>query len=683
MTRLVRHSLTPLLVGAPFAVLGCGGSGKPVVAPDAAVNNPSVRVDTGVVTVDATADAPAEPQGQTGKLVYRVMMTAPAGVTEAFTADEVALVQTQGIAIQGDTFVFPDVPASGEWVEVGGTRYMADATGVFEVPAGAPSSGTVGVYRQYTDTDPFVSFDLAGSLVAVGQTPVPIPLVVNAAFPMGMDCDGMGSCSDAGMNCDAMGSCPDASSPTGMNCDAGSCAHGLPLPWPGCPQRDISDCASNDGPCCLDFNGPVGDGFAYVRSGPGINLVCSYQSVKNWLSSTCFNWSFGVGGGTDTSCLNEAAYHPTSGNAPSCWANHKGRNCQELDLNALSVQTPAGTFTSVGESLQLVVSNNTPGNESVLTLTSDAGPLGSLSGDGLDGSVLRHYDNAAGEHYVERPITFTAPSDLQGRNSVSNTLQVQSHGKTVSVTITISQPKETQNDGSSDAAQPTSQLSVSFYGVTTYGQTRVETTTVFNTNFCYYSYPTAPQRPGSPGYDFTQCTSDQVCQLVAGRSTESLLTFTSLPINVVTGHTDTYTQDSSGQWQLYASTDTQFPTVTCGYIMMSIWVEPGSTAENYQYRFTLNNMTGGLGCPNNAGGVPDFGESLTMAGDDTEESDLSCMTPPRLAPDEIEPWVENPQGPKTWTLKGSGNCQDSNSTRTEDATVTLTLVPCNGGPCVP
>ena len=272
MTRLVRHSLVPLLLGVPFVVLGCGGSGKPVVAPDAAENNPSVRIDTGVVTVDATADAPAKPQAQTGKLVYRVMMTAPAGVTEAFTADEVALVQTQGIAIQGDTFVFPDVPASGEWVEVGGTRYMADAAGVFEVPAGATSSGTVGVYRQYTDTEPFVSFDLAGSLVDVGQTPVPIPLVVNAAFPMGMDCDGMGSCPDAGMNCTAMGSCPDAASPTGMNCDAGSCAHSLPIPWPGCPQRDISDCASNDGPCCLDFNGPLGDGFAYVRSGPGIDL---------------------------------------------------------------------------------------------------------------------------------------------------------------------------------------------------------------------------------------------------------------------------------------------------------------------------------------------------------------------------------------------------------------------------
>ena len=295
------------------------------------------------------------------------------------------------------------------------------------------------------------------------------------------------------------------------------------------------------------------------------------------------------------------------------------------------------------------------------------------------GRILKHYDNAAGEHYVDRPITFTAPSDLQGRNSVSNTLQVQSHGKTVSVTITISQPKETQNDGPSvNVSQPVNTLNVSFHQVVTDDTTRTDSTVAFTAHLSYYTTD-MPTLAKSPTFDFGQCQfpGEDDCAIVTGENVDQLpfLSGTLLPINVATNHEDIYQQDTlSGQWQLTSSTDTPFVS-TCEEVGLHIAVEPGSTAASYQYRVVLDQ--GNLYCSQ---GQPVLPRSISLSMDGG--NDQACETPPRIQPADIEPWVENPQGPKTWTLNGSVNCQDANTTTTEDATVTITLIPCNGAPCV-
>ncbi|HEY3352612.1 MAG TPA: hypothetical protein VGQ83_05155 [Polyangia bacterium] len=354
---------------------------------------------------------------RTGQLVYRVMMPLPADFVAGLTDEHRAALQADGTTLQDAMLMFPDVPARGEWIELAGTRTMANETGVFQLDAAAPRAGTAQVFRQYRDTVPFASFDVGG-LADVGQAPPVIPLEMEVAMPEGMDCD-----------------------------PAGAGAHGAhlpvprPDPVPGCALRDITGCTTNASPCCLDYNG-LGDGYPYARG--GASAACFSNAVLNWTGSTCYNWSFGVGGGTDASCLNEGAYHPTDANAPNCWANHRGRNCQTLDLEALSVKAPGGTTVSVGEQLTIVISNNTPGNESVVKIIS-TGPKGEITGPGVntDDSVDHWEPGGTGgfTHYVDRSITFTAPSDLQGKTSITNTLEVQSHGKTVSIDLTITKEK--------------------------------------------------------------------------------------------------------------------------------------------------------------------------------------------------------------------------------------------------
>ena len=118
-------------------------------------------------------------------------------------------------------------------------------------------------------------------------------------------------------------------------------------------------------------------------------------------------------------------------------------------------------------------------------------------------------------------------------------------------------------------------------------------------------------------------------------------------------------------------------TVTCEWIGIYLFVEPGSTAGNYRYQLAMR-RAGNITCPNMENQLPTLGESLELDGGPQKD----CQTPPRVMPAEIESWVQSPKGSKTLNMTASVSCSDGSSSTTESATVALTLVPCNGAPCL-
>jgi hypothetical protein len=301
---------------------------------------------------------------------------------------------------------------------------MADLQGNFVLDASAPAAGTASVFRQLTDLDPYSTFPVDANLAPTGQTPTVIPLPLELAMPMGDNCDAA-----AARNLHHHGPLPP-----------------MPDPDPDCPARDTSNCTTNAGPCCLDYDG-IGDDAAYVREGANVPAKCTAKAIVNWTLSTCYNWTFGSMPDVDTSCSNEAAYHPMTQGAPGCWNNHKGRNCQQLDLNALSVAPSSGLTVAVGDTLDLTISNNTPGNETQIGFKANGAVLGALTGDGLSGGpviyTLAHYDSGPTGyvHQVDRTVHFTAPTDLKGEAAVINTLLIQSHGMALTANITVTKQR--------------------------------------------------------------------------------------------------------------------------------------------------------------------------------------------------------------------------------------------------
>ena len=234
-----------------------------------------------------------------------------------------------------------------------------------------------------------------------------------------------------------------------------------------------------------------------------------------------------------------------------------------------------------------------------------------------------------------------------------------------------------------DSSQPNNGLTLKYKRIETTDATRTETTVELSTNFVYYEaagMPAAIKRD-APKYDFSQCQGYQDCTIVSAMSVDKVpfLDGKNIPINVATYHTDVYEKDDTGAFQLKMSTDTP-GVVACEWIGLDIVVDPGSTAGNYKYRVILSSG-GNFTCPSGALQLPGLGASMTMEGPGS--GDTTCVTPPTLLPADIEPWVTQPLGQKSWSQHGHVNCQSGGTTVTEEADLTFTFLPCNGAPCLP
>ena len=226
---------------------------------------------------------------------------------------------------------------------------------------------------------------------------------------------------------------------------------------------------------------------------------------------------------------------------------------------------------------------------------------------------------------------------------------------------------------------PDNLLSVNYSRTEILGDSRTDTTVALTAPFTYTVNPSLPKMLQSTTYPFAfdNCDGYGGCDLVRGQTYAGTIDGGWLPVQVSTYHEDRYHRDTStGEWKLDSSTDTP-STVTCEWIGIYLFVEPGSTAGNYKYRLAMT-RAGNVRCPGMHNQLPLLGLSLELTDGTVED----CQSPPRVMPASIESWAETPSGQKTLSLQGAIACDDGTNSTQETANVTLTLVPCNGAPCV-
>jgi hypothetical protein len=232
----------------------------------------------------------------------------------------------------------------------------------------------------------------------------------------------------------------------------------------------------------------------------------------------------------------------------------------------------------------------------------------------------------------------------------------------------------------SQQSKPESRLSVKYSRVEIMGDSRTDTSVELNSLFAYTvnSSLRATINTTSYVYPFQNCTGYGGCVLVHGQTYAGTISSDWIPVNITTYHQDRYQRDTStGEWKLSSTSDASNSVVNCEWIGLYIFVEPGSTTGNYRYRLALT-RAGNIRCPNMQNQLPQLGRSLEMT-DGTAEA---CESPPRIQPATIEPWIEKPTGSLTLSLSGSVDCSDGSTKTTETANIDVTLVPCNGAPCL-
>lgn len=263
------------------------------------------------------------------------------------------------------------VPLVGHWLKIGNLMVMTDKSGNFVLPAGT-SGKTIGLYKDPGDSAPQATFPLS---TLNGQKTNTLNLNVIFQGPVDMGA-------------------PSSRSPSLMQ------------------ER------------CLDWDGPFGDHMQHDQQ--------SLQGVKDYIKSTCWkNVDSGL-------CYNEGntiKNTVTLTDGPHCYQNHKYRMCQSIDESQFKITDSDNGSVPAGSTDSLTITNNTAGNETVLTLS---GP-GTLSDpkDGGSGSsiIVKHYDDPSTTHLINRTVTYTADENA---TSGTATITAQSHGNTISIILTLS-----------------------------------------------------------------------------------------------------------------------------------------------------------------------------------------------------------------------------------------------------
>ncbi len=230
-----------------------------------------------------------------------------------------------------------------------------------------------------------------------------------------------------------------------------------------------------------------------------------------------------------------------------------------------------------------------------------------------------------------------------------------------------------------ESPRPDNLLGLKYSRTEITGDSRIDTSVELTTYFKYTINPDLPAALKSTDFpwDFDNCTSYGGCDLIRGQTYAGTIDGDWLPIHVTTNHEDRYHRDTgTGEWKLDSTTDDP-RDVICEWIGVYVFVEPGSMTGSYRYRLALT-RAGNIRCPSGQNQLPFLGESMEM----TDGVAEGCQQPPRVTPAEIDPWAQTPTGAKVLSLSGYVNCSDGGGATTETATVELTLVSCNGAPCL-
>jgi hypothetical protein len=389
----------------------------------------------------------SQDQGVVAQVVLVIEQRADAATLQALTAEDRASLAQAGIEVDepARALRLRPRPLAGYYVRIGDERYPTDANGFLRLPKAPVAVTNVKVYAQVYDTKVFGTLP---RLIVVPEGQVPQPSTLKLSFKRPKPTTNTGGPVASG-RAPGTGRAlaglpthrhavlasldhsellehasllfqpsppPDFSpacralalflvvlgpmNPTEVA--AGGCAR-MPCPPPGPAVNALG--------CCLDYNGPHLDAKPYNR---GAGPACMAKGICNFLGSTCYEWSFLK---ANTPCGNEGAL-PWNRGGPTCYNNHKYRNCQALDETAFSF-TPSSSAIEFNDSVELEVTNNTPKNATCLQVSGGPGQpklklrpgYGKLTMDKKKcrGYRLDHFSDAAKHHFETLSLEFIAP----------------------------------------------------------------------------------------------------------------------------------------------------------------------------------------------------------------------------------------------------------------------------------
>ena len=305
-----------------------------------------------------------------GKLGFSLKWTLPAANYDALKPADKAGLTAKGVTLDDAThsILMGTKPMPGYWIVMGDQRVMTDTNGGFsiDVPYGVTKGVAVSQHGGRS-TQAEASFTVE-QLMPVGRTPDVITIHFEHSGPLNMDGNAVG---------------PVAGAPRLAGIGPAEILCGNPGVHVG-----------NTKPCCLDYNG-------YHPTDCKGGSEDLEVAVTHYIGSTCHQL---VEAGLCAREWNALRFvwiplppfivpvAPLVG--PSCFINHKYRNCQNIDKSFTIV--PDAEEIASGGTVVLTVHNNTWANETVLTA-----PAGELNGDQLvpgTGSSTREI-----QHWEEMP----------------------------------------------------------------------------------------------------------------------------------------------------------------------------------------------------------------------------------------------------------------------------------------
>jgi len=347
---------------------------------------------------------------------------------------------------------FPPRPAIGYWLEVSDRRYMVDTDGVINIPHLPAVTSEFALFAQLGDEEPYAVLPSV-EFVPADQPLKPTVFKLIQKLPVSMNPNSESASLRHEIFANQLSDATLTEFAPPHFLHGGACFKEASFASPvaaiydsipdRCRKRKACG-AGNKSPCCLDYDGPKGDGRPINRgNGPD----CMAIGLVFFADSTCGIWTY-----KKLACANESALPWNNLNplrpAPSCWYNHKYRNCQNLDENDFHL-TPTSAFIHFGEGTDLVLRNNTAGNSSCLAISGDVPrPFLQLQSNGTllhwpkcGGYRADHYGDNSQQHYEDMKVRLTAlPPPSSDTCKATYKVVASSGGKTAKSTIVATNP---------------------------------------------------------------------------------------------------------------------------------------------------------------------------------------------------------------------------------------------------
>jgi hypothetical protein len=405
--------------------------------------------------VDQDTEEYEKASGFIAQIMFQVDQLVDDLTLQQFTAAEWKELeqQTGGTLVRSEhVFRLPPFPAAGYWLKLGDRRYMVSTKGIVNTPTKPSDTSNLPLYVQVGDEQPYAVLPSV-DFVTSSERPKPTVFKLIQKLPPSMNRG-----HDTALF-DEHRLHPGVWPATLQTMECTEAAHSWSVRDVAQQQysnnplhqlipdrcRNRAPCPpGNETPCCLDYNGPSGDGKP-IQRGAGNDCLAIGAKFFEW--STCFVWT--VAG----ACSNEAALPwnnlEPANPAPNCYDNHKYRNCQNLNANDFKLN-PRSTLVKFGESSDLLLRNNTVGNSTCLTIDTngpaaklDLNSLGTLvHSSSCNGYRADHFSDQAQKHYEQMKFRFITPKVATPKPCKATYKVISSSGGKVSnATIVATNPR--------------------------------------------------------------------------------------------------------------------------------------------------------------------------------------------------------------------------------------------------